>query len=144
MWRTPRSAPNYNVRKAGQFFADGEWTEAVRRYANAGGTLVREVMVAVAQSVDRPELASTKKLNQFRSLGESVAKQVGVSLARDPAWIEFTRVYGLRNTRYAMAKRTRKRKWRSPPVPRGKVCARCSQRGLPQRESRSRTFSEKL
>ena len=30
-----------------------------------------------------------------------VAKQVGVSLAREPAWVEFTRVYGVRNNLYA-------------------------------------------
>lgn len=93
--------PNFNSRKADEFFAAEEWTEAVMRYSMAGETLVREVMTAVAQAVGKPELASTDKLNQFRSLGESIARQVDVSLAKEPAWAEFTRTYGLRNTLYA-------------------------------------------
>lgn len=92
--------PNFNMRKADDFFSAEEWTEAARRYCNAGETLVREIMTAVANAIGEPDLASTDKYNQFRTLGERVAKQVGVSLAKEPAWVEFTRVYGVRNKVY--------------------------------------------
>lgn len=93
--------PNFHSRKADEFFFTEEWTEAVLRYAMAGETLVREVMAAVAGAVGRPELASPEKLNQFRSLGEEVAKHANVSLAKEPAWLEFTRIYGIRNRLHA-------------------------------------------
>lgn len=97
----PSFRPNFNSRKAEEFFRAEEWTEAAKRYCNAGETLVREVMTAVAAAIGKPDLAATGRHNQFRSLGEMVAKQVGVSLAREPAWVEFTRVYGVRNNLYA-------------------------------------------
>ena len=92
--------PNFHSRKADDFFSAEEWTEAAKRYCNAGETLIRVVMTAVANAIGKPDLASTEKHNQFRTLGERVAKQAGVSLATEPAWVEFTRVYGVRNNLY--------------------------------------------
>ena len=89
--------PNFYSRKADEFFFSEEWTEAVLRYAMAGETLVREVMAAVADAIGMPELVLTDKLNQFNSLGEAVAKRANISLAKEPAWVELTRIYGLRN-----------------------------------------------
>lgn len=76
--------PNFHSRKADDFFSAEEWTEAAKRYCNAGETLIRVVMTAVANAIGKPDLASTEKHNQFRTLGEGVAKQAGVSLATEP------------------------------------------------------------
>lgn len=94
--------PNYHAAQGSKNFERELWTESFLRYVMAGEVLIRDVvMPAAEEESDQAPEPSSKRITHWRNEASDLAKRVGVPLDNRAEWLEFSRVYRLRNKEFA-------------------------------------------